>query len=688
MRRTWTALGGLVAVLLVGPRARGEDATLPEIVPADDTVIETSVRVRPGEYFVRDENGDGILRIVRDGVTVDMTGVTLLGGRNFSRQGVGVSVVGARGVTLRGGAVVQFRVNVRAERAPDLHLVGVDAGESLQMHLKSTPAREDPSDWLWPHENDEGQWETRYGAGISLTDCAGARVERCRANRAQNGLLLSRCPGARVEANDFSWNSGWGIALWRTSGAVVEENRCDWCVRGYSHGVYARGQDSAGILVFEQCSDNRFARNSATHSGDGFFLYAGHETTRRTGEGGCNRNVLWRNDFSHAVANGIEATFSVGNQFLENRLDDCEHGIWAGYSSETTIRGNRIVGCANGVSIEHGQRNVIEGNRIEGARRGVHLWWDEDEDLLSSAFGRRRPTASERNRIAGNLFAQCEEPIRLEGDRGTTVARNRVVAREVDPVDPLWRTSPPYLDPSVRRGRAEILVGEWGPVDRRLAGLFPETQTAAGAAHVRVFGPDGARYEVRETSPGVVVDAPKGAAGDGFTVRAEADDPPSILAFRVIVEIGDREFVATGTLMHTTWKVAWWPWSVDPRADAAAWTRLLAGPPAATAQRTSLDLAGGGSPAEGVPADRFATLATTTLRVPAGRYRFRIVSDDGVRATVDGRPLFEDWTWHGPKEDVVETDLSEGAHEVRVEHFEIDGYAALRLSVEPVTDHH
>jgi hypothetical protein len=33
-------------------------------------------------------------------------------------------------------------------------------------------------------------------------------------------------------------------------------NRLDWNVRGYSHGIYARGQDSAGILCYEQSNDN------------------------------------------------------------------------------------------------------------------------------------------------------------------------------------------------------------------------------------------------------------------------------------------------------------------------------------------------------------------------------------------------------------------------------------------------
>ena len=36
--------------------------------------------------------------------------------------------------------------------------------------------------------------------------------------------------------------------MWRSSATSFHRNAFDFCVRGYSHGVYNRGQDSAGIL--------------------------------------------------------------------------------------------------------------------------------------------------------------------------------------------------------------------------------------------------------------------------------------------------------------------------------------------------------------------------------------------------------------------------------------------------------
>jgi hypothetical protein len=72
------------------------------------------------------------------------------------------------------------------------------------------------------------------------------------------------------------------------------------------------------------------------------------------------------------------------------------------------------------------------------------------------------------------------------------------------------------------------------------------------------------------------------------------------------------------------------------------------------------------------------------MKLPAGRYELRTVSDDGVRVRVDGKVVQEDWTWHGPTEHKTTIDLAAGAHTFVVEHFELDGYAVLRFDLRPV----
>ncbi len=89
---------------------------------------------------------------------------------------------------------------------------------------------------------------------------------------------------------------------------------------------------------------------------------------------------------------------------------------------------------------------------------------------------------------------------------------------------------------------------------------------------------------------------------------------------------------------------------------------------------------------KGPAGDHFGSIATTRLKMPRGRWRFKSLSDDGVRVTVNGRPVIENWTWHGPTADEgVYEHSTAGEVEIMVEHFEIDGYATLRLDIEPLS---
>src|SRR5204863_7444909 len=115
----------------------------------------------------------------------------------------------------------------------------------------------------------------------------------------------------------------------------------------------------------------------------------------------------YRNDFSFAVANAIEATFSRDNWAIENRLGGShQHGVWGGYSSRMVILANDIDGTIGGaVSIEHGQECAIAENTITKNEIGVELWWDEDKDLVGGPFGKHRDTDSRDHVVLANTFA-------------------------------------------------------------------------------------------------------------------------------------------------------------------------------------------------------------------------------------------------------------------------------------------
>ncbi len=667
-------------------------AALPAL--AFEEEIKTDVRLPPGPLRI-----ERPLRVVADGITVDLGEAVLMGAADGTDpdkfEGIGIEIDGRKKVTIRGGRLRGFRCAILARGCEDIVLEGIDVSGNFAQRLRSTPEREFEGDWLWPHENDDQQWRKNYGAGICLEKCFRAAVRECTGRNQQNGLLLDRCEACKVYDNDFSFNSGWGIAMWRSCENLISRNRCDWCVRGYSFGVYDRGQDSAGILVFEQCSNNVFARNSATHSGDGFFLYAGHETTQRTGEGGCNDNLVTGNDFSHAVANAIEATFSRGNRFVENRCDDSNYGLWAGYSYRTRIERNQFRDSSvAGIAIEHGEYNWIEGNEFARNPRSIWLWWDDDKDLLASAFGRKHSCKSSGYMLLQNRFLGEGVGVLLESTSLWTIdgGEPQVQTKGDCPEGPVswpmfggrqpdWMMREfvllgreielggrdPFLPGDHPRGRQHIMVGEWGPLDPTRPGVHP----AEGGSTFRVLSAD--VYEV--TVPeGLSVEK------DGRTFRVKAG--PGLHDFSGDVRIGETRYPFKGRLFNAKWTIRHWKWEKDPREEGA-WDALMATKPLSVAESDRLDHVWGGGGPKDVAPDRFATRAEAKVTLPKGRYELATLSDDGVRVLVDGKVVQEDWTWHGPKENVTVLDLDAGDHEIAVEHFEIDGYAVLRLEMQP-----
>lgn len=699
--------------------------------------ITTSSRVAKADYSIGGVDGKEAVLIEGDNITVDFQKAILVGSPSANADeyvGRGI-VIRGKNVTVRNAIVRGYKVGIYAENSENIRLEDCDVSRNYRQHLKSTLEREDLSDWLYGHENDNNEW-LRYGSGIYLHKCRNARVERCRARNGQNGLCLVQCDEARVADCDMSFMSGWGLAMWRSSQCEIFNNKFDWCIRGYSHGVYSRGQDSAGILVYEQCHKNVFAFNSATHSGDGLFLYAGNETLKKTGQGGCNGNVFYQNDFSHAAANGIEATFSEGNYFVENTLNECEHGIWAGYSYNSIFEKNTIRQSKNGISIEHGHKNRLTGNALFGGKLGIHLWNDDDKELLDSAFCKsHKGCPSSENIIFGNQLVEFETGIRLVDDTRSAVFDNlthdckspieflgkhegtklRLTLKQkfnvdkdekadvtfMEPDDPLGSIMPldmasleprieafkgvqnAYLPEGAKRGREFIFVDEWGPYDFKDVRVFPKEISGGDKAVVQLAG-IGQPFEVTKTEGGVKAFPMNGQLPARLTIEANDE---GLHRFNVEIRLGNATQRVTGTLTKADWKTTFYYWSpdMDPRNGDDAWNRVIEGKPIAERTVPSIDFIWGGKgPVEGKFPDHFATVATASMKLSAGEYRVRTISDDGVRVYVDGKEVLKNWTYHGPTEDGATISLTEGNHDFKVEHFEIDGHAQLQLRVEPV----
>ncbi|NQT84188.1 CotH kinase family protein, partial [bacterium] len=85
-------------------------------------------------------------------------------------------------------------------------------------------------------------------------------------------------------------------------------------------------------------------------------------------------------------------------------------------------------------------------------------------------------------------------------------------------------------------------------------------------------------------------------------------------------------------------------------------------------------------PAAEVPADGFSVRWTGFVIVDnAGLYTFRTDSDDGVRLTVSGERIIENWTDHSSTSDWGDISLAEGIHSLVLEFYENTSSALMRL---------
>ncbi|MCL7453734.1 MAG: PA14 domain-containing protein [Anaerolineae bacterium] len=94
---------------------------------------------------------------------------------------------------------------------------------------------------------------------------------------------------------------------------------------------------------------------------------------------------------------------------------------------------------------------------------------------------------------------------------------------------------------------------------------------------------------------------------------------------------------------------------------------------------------GAGSPRRDIPDDNFSVRWSRRMNFNrTGTYRFRTVSDDGVRLWVDGRLVID--AWHdGVSTNEALVDLAAGPHDLRLDYYEHVGGAMIQLAITTVT---
>jgi parallel beta-helix repeat protein len=655
-----------------------------------------------------------------DSITLDLRGVELVGNADRQRPdqftGIAVLVDSGSAVTVRGARIRGFKVGILARETRGLRLLGNDLSDNYRPRLYSRIEHESLADWLSYHHNENGEW-LRYGAGIYLDGVTGGEIRDNTVERGMNGLMLTRSTGLGIWNNTFSFNSGVGIGLYRSTQDTIVHNRADWNVRGYSHGFFNRGQDSAALLMFEQASGNFVAYNSMTHSGDGLFLWAG-QSTMDSGTGGSNDNLFYGNDFSFAPTNGMEATFSR-NFLYANRVEGAWHGLWGGYSWGSKVIGNQFERNVEAIAIEHGQDNEINRNTFDHDTTAIHLWWNRLEPS-DWGYPKHRDTRSHGYQIGNNQFTGVRTALRVQDTQDVSLTSNAL--RDVDTLVVTkgdtsgWQgalsrgdtatPAAPVLqmqslpggtdvvgDALTHRGRDAIIMTEWGPYTWEYPLLWPAGRSDSVPLRLRVLGRSG-KWQVQAKSGIAALSKELGVIGDTITVIPAAGHETDFsleLTYRgaaTVSQFGERHRAGDPIPFGwrrfrpvTTWHLGFIP--VDPSARDADTTRLqalLTRPTVATLDTNDLDLMWSRPPVKAIPAESVLTVANATVTLAEGRYTLRTIADDAIRVWVDDRLVLDDWVPGDSHVKEVAVPLA-GTHTIRAVHLQLDGWYEMRVEI-------
>ncbi|HVW13404.1 MAG TPA: right-handed parallel beta-helix repeat-containing protein [Mucilaginibacter sp.] len=696
-------------------------------------VIRHSVKIKAKTYHFAGEDSLSTAPIIIEGdnIVVDFNGAVVEGSADFENpdkfKGTCVIVRGGKNITLKNLTVKGFKVGVLARGITGLKITGCDFSYNFRQHLNSSRAAEDLADWQSYHHNEKDEW-LRFGAGIYLRNCDKADISSNTITNGQCGLMMTGCNDGLVYNNNFSYNSGIGIGMYRSSRNRIENNKLDWNVRGFSYGVYYRGQDSAGILVFEQCNDNVFAYNSVTHSGDGFFLWAG-QTSMDTGEGGCNDNLVFSNDFSYAPTNGVEITFSR-NKIIHNIIHDCWHGIWGGFSYSTIIANNDFGGNLSAIAIEHGMNNVIAQNTFDADKVGLELWSDpkRPKDI---GYLQKRDTRSTGYTIRDNTFAGEKKMLNINNTSDVTFANNQIKGSVLDQkfdttvtnivfdksgdqthpvIDNTYLTAPAkipgaqnaMLPPGHPKGRQYIMMTEWGPYNFTYPIFWWNKTDSTGKMYFDLMGPSGQWKIVKITG----ASNPSAVSGI-LPAKVEMQKDTSSLT-NIDVELECRGGAITSPFgvkygqgrpyrfhyrefdIPYHWQMKWFAFDTlsDPGKHAEQFEKLLTGRPLKTSQGSDLSKTFGRNFGKNIPKEKIATVSQSLIDVPAGTYRVGITASEIVKVYIDDKLILENWD---PARVVNFEDNHceviiplKGKHVVRVVQAQYADYGTLNLRIKPI----
>jgi len=705
-------------------------------------IITENTKVKKAVYKLdANENLDQpVILIEGYNITVDFNNATLKGSNSKKNpdEFFGVAIIisnRSNHITIKNLNAKGYKVALLAKDVTSITLENCDFSYNYRQHINSSQEKEDISDWMSYHHNENDEW-LRYGAAMYLRNCNMPIIRNCKVTGGQNALMMTNCNDGLIVNNDFSFNSGIGIGLYRCSYNDIAYNKIDFNVRGYSEGVYNRGQDSAGILVYEQSNNNLFYKNSVTHGGDGFFLWAG-QTTMDNGSGGCNDNIVFGNDFSYAPTNGVEVTFSH-NKILKNRIFECDNGIWGGYSYNTEIANNQFRNNNVGIAIEHGQQNDIHHNLFFRDKVAIKLWARKEQPADPIAIGwgyaKYRDTRSRNYNLALNSYNENKtaleiirtDSLKIFGDYVSNTGQFLKIDSTVTNIDSaddsylvdkfsvdsvitgpiIEKPLDPFKGTGKLKGRKNILVTEWGPYDFRSPIIWNTNPTDTSVLmQFDLKGPVG-KWKIKSykgidsissktgTFPATITAKKLQREITDIDIQLEYLGEEITTPFGAIIPKGrPYTFSYKKFFQPIDWAVNWF--SLDTAVYNPIKTGELFGPnirvrPVKTEKVQKLEYAWwGGIKIDEEQISQFITIAEGAGSFKNGEYEFGITWDDAVRVYVDNKLVIDEWdpskyTFDESPHKKIKLSLTAGLHNFRVEHIELGGFATLALKIKKV----
>lgn len=137
---------------------------------------------------------------------------------------------------------------------------------------------------------------------------------------------------------------------------------------------------------------------------------------------------------------------------------------------------------------------------------------------------------------------------------------------------------------------------------------------------------------------------------------------PLVGVLLALTTTAQRADAATGNLTYTAYT-----WNETPDQ----------GETCSTGTTETLILEWDTAPIDGCPGDYFGVTINGSLYNPNPTTSYAILSDDGIRITIDGQLVVNEWWPRGCSGWVHDLQLSEGWHDIRIDYFEAGGSTCL-----------